>query len=334
MKICVTGGGGFLGRYITEQLCEQGHQIRVFSRGRYPELEQAGIEVFRGDLTEQQGVMDALSGIDAVFHVAAVPGIWGMWETYHSINTLGTEHVINACKYYGIRKLIYTSSPSVVYDGEEHFNADESLPYPETYLCHYPHSKALAEKAVLSANGSELATVALRPHLIWGPRDNHLIPRLIDRAMSGKLMRVGNGTNFVSMAYVENAAKAHLQAFEALEVGSRCAGEAYFINEEQPVPLWKWVDEILALGGLPPVKKSVSTNFAKIAGRGMEAMYSLCGWQSEPRMTRFLASQLSQSHSYSIEKAKRDFGYDPQISYVEGMKRLQPEIEAYVASKG
>jgi 2-alkyl-3-oxoalkanoate reductase len=333
MKICVTGGGGFLGRYIVEQLIEQGHNVRVFSRGTYPELEAMGVELSRGDISDELSVMNALAGVDAVFHVAAIPGIWGKWETYHSINTLGTENVLAACSKHEIGKLIYTSSPSVVYDGEEHFNADESLPYPHSYLCHYPHSKALAEKAVLAANGDKLATVALRPHLIWGPRDNHLIPRLIDRAMSGKLMRVGDGNNVVSMAYVENAAKAHVQAFEALEVGSRCAGEAYFINEPEPVSLWNWVDEILALADLPPVKKSVSSGFAKFAGRGLESIYSLCGWQSEPRMTRFLASQLSQSHSYSIEKAKRDFGYAPAVSYEEGMQRLKPEVLEYVAKR-
>lgn len=333
MKICVTGGGGFLGRYIVEQLQQEGHELRIFSRGAYQELAAQGVEVFQGDLADAGAVSKALHGMEAVFHVAAIPGIWGKWETYHRINTLGTENVIKSCREHGVCKLIYTSSPSVVYDGKEHLNADESLPYPESYLCHYPHSKALAEKAVLAANDETLSTVSLRPHLIWGPRDNHLIPRLIDRSMSGKLMRVGDGTNVVSMAYVENAARAHVQAFHALSPESPCAGEAYFINEPEPVPLWNWVDEILALGGLPPVKKSVPVPVAKAVGHGLEMIYSLCGWQSEPRMTRFLASQLSQSHSYSIEKASRDFGYEPQVSYQEGMNRLRPEVENYVTSK-
>lgn len=332
MDICVTGGGGFLGRYIVEQLAGEGHQVRVFSRGSYPDVAAiAGVEVFQGDIRDREAVDRACAGVEAVFHVAAIPGIWGKWEMYHSINTLGTENVLQACRRHGVRKLIYTSSPSVVFDGKPHLDADESLPYPETFLCHYPHSKSLAEQSVLQANDGKLSTVALRPHLIWGPRDNHLVPRLIDRALTGRLIRVGDGTNVVSMAYVENVATAHVQAFRALSVGSPCAGEAYFINEPAPVRLWEWVDELLSLGGLPPVRRSISQRTARSIGAAMEAAFTLVRRTSEPPMTRFLALQLSQSHSYSIEKAKRDFGYAPAVSMEEGMRRLKPEVERYVS---
>ncbi len=333
MHICVTGGGGFLGRYIVEQLLQNGHHVRIFCRGNYPDLKSLGVEIIQGDLRDPAKVEKAVQGTEAVFHVAAVPGIWGKWETYHSINTLGTQHVIDACRNQGCGRLIYTSSPSVVYDGKPHFNADESLPYPKGYLCHYPHSKALAEKAVLQANDENFSTVALRPHLIWGPRDNHLIPRLLDRAMSGRLIRVGDGTNVVSMSYVENAAAAHIQAFEALSTQSMCAGKAYFINEAEPVPLWSWIDQLLALGGLPPVRRSISPTMARTIGATMEAAFSLFRLSSEPPMTRFLASQLSQSHSYSIENAIQDFGCEPQVTFAEGMQKLEPEVKEYVARK-
>ncbi len=333
MHICVTGGGGFLGRYIVEQLIQKGHSVRIFCRGDYPELISQGVEIAQGDLRDPIAVEQAMQGIEAVFHVAAIPGIWGKWETFYSINTLGTQNVIDACRKQGCGRLIYTSSPSVVYDGKPHFDANESLPYPDRYLCHYPHSKALAEKAVLQTNDQNLSTIALRPHLIWGPRDNHLIPRLLDRAMSGRLIRVGDGSNVVSMAYVENAATAHVQAFETLSTNSPCAGKAYFINEAEPVPLWSWVDQLLALGGIPPVRRSISPTMARTVGAAMEATFSLFRLSSEPPMTRFLASQLSQSHSYSIENAKRDFGYDPQITFTEGMRRLEPEVKDFVARK-
>lgn len=333
MEICVTGGGGFLGRYIVEQLLARGESVRIFSRGDYPELREAGVNVIRGDIRNLEDVDQALAGADAVFHVAAVPGIWGKWETFHSINTLGTDNVLQACRKHGIRKLVHTSSPSVVYDGQPHLNADESLDYPDSYLCHYPHSKALAERAVLESNNESLSTVALRPHLIWGPRDNHLIPRLIDRALSGQLRRIGDGTNVVSMSYVENTAKAHLQAFDALDVGSPCAGKAYFINEPEAISLWDWVNQLLALGGIEPIRKSVSPRVAWTAGYALEGIYSLMGWQTEPRMTRFLASQLSQSHSYSIAAAQRDFGYSPEVTFADGMRRLAPEVQAYADSQ-
>lgn len=330
MKCLVTGGGGFLGLYITEQLVAQGHSVRVLCRAHYPRLEELHVETVRGDIRDAAIVRDACDGIDTVFHTAAVPGIWGPWEHYHGINTHGTQNILDACLEAKVRKLIYTSSPSVIYDGKDHLNADESYPYPDasSYLCHYPHSKAIAERAVLAANGLKgLATAALRPHLIWGPRDNHLIPRLIDRARSGRLRRVGNGQNLISMSYVENAAAAHLQAADRLELGSPVAGQAYFINEPEPVNLWNWVDEILAVAGLPPLTKSISANAAYSIGAVCEAAYSLFRWKSEPPMTRFLALQLSGSHYYSVEKARRDFGYAPAVSIAEGMRRMALGID-------
>ncbi len=327
MRALVTGGGGFLGRYIVEQLLERGDDVRVFTRGAYPELEPAGVDIQRGDLRDPAAVERACRECEAVFHVAAVPGIWGPWEQYHSINTLGTQNVIAACRSAGVARLVYTSSPSVVYDGRPHENADESLPYPESYLCHYPHSKGLAERDVLAANESgRLLTVALRPHLIWGPRDNHLIPRLIQRARSGRLRRVGTGENLISMSYVENSAAAHLQAHDALAETGKPAGKAYFINEKEPVTLWRWIDEILALAEVPPVRKSLSAASARRIGAVCELVYRVLRLPGEPPMTRFLASQLAQSHYYDTTAARRDFGYSEIVSVDEGMRRLGEDV--------
>ncbi|WP_437203886.1 NAD-dependent epimerase/dehydratase family protein [Planctomicrobium sp. SH664] len=328
MRALVTGGGGFLGRYLVELLLDRGEEVRIFSRGSYPELSAQGVDVQQGDLRDAAAVERAVSGMDSVFHVAALPGIWGKWEMFHGINTRGTGHVLQACLKHNVRKLIYTSSPSVVYDGQTHLDADETLPYPARYLCHYPHSKAIAEREVLAANGQQgLLTMALRPHLIWGPRDNHLIPRLIHNARAGKIARIGDGHNLISMSYVENTAAAHLQAHDALNAGARCAGEAYFVNELQPVRLWDWIDELLALAGLPPLQRTVSARTAYCAGAMLEAIFTCLRLSGEPRMTRFLALQLSQSHTYSTEKARRDFGYQPVVSYAEAMRRITPDLQ-------
>ncbi len=327
MKTLVTGGGGFLGRYIVEQLRARGDEVRILSRGRYAELEEIGVESIQGDVRNAAIVEQACRGVDVVFHTAAVAGIWGPWKHYHSINTQGTLNVIAACRVCGVKKLVFTSSPSVVYDGCDHHDADETLPYPTSYLCHYPHTKALAEQAVLAANGDGgLLTTALRPHLIWGPRDNHLIPRLIQKAKAGRLRRVGSGENLISMVYVENAAHAHLLAADALSPESPVGGQAYFINEPAPVNQWGWIDELLVLGGLPPVEKSISANFARRLGAVIEFVYRACGIRSEPPMTRFLAAQLSTSHYYSIERARRDFGFEPIVSVETGMQRIAEEI--------
>jgi nucleoside-diphosphate-sugar epimerase len=330
MKTLVTGGGGFLGLYITEQLVERGDAVRVFCRGEYDRLNELGVECFQGDVRDFYAVSQACEGVECVFHIAAVPGIWGPWKMYHGVNTVGTENVIAACRKQGVSKLIYTSSPSVVFDGSSHLNANETCPYPdeESYLCHYPHSKALAEKAVLQANGKNgLSTVSLRPHLLWGPRDNHLIPKLIRRARSGRLRRVGDGTNLISISYVENAAQAHLQAADALSPDSSVAGEAYFINEPDPVNMWDWIDELLKLAGLPAIQKTISARAAVRLGAVIETVYSVFRIPGEPPMTRFLALQLSGSHSYDVSKAKRDFGYDPKISLEDGMRRVEPDLK-------
>jgi nucleoside-diphosphate-sugar epimerase len=328
MKCVVTGGGGFLGRYIVEQLHARGDEVRVFCRGRYPQLEELGVETRQGDIRDAAAVADACRNAAVVFHVAAVPGVWGPWKTYYSINTEGTLHVIDACRRHGVPKLVYTSSPSVIFDEQPHEGIDETHPYPDesAYLCHYPRSKAIAERAVLAANNDELATVSLRPHLIWGPRDNHLIPRLIQRAKSGRLRRVGDGKNLVSLTYVENAAAAHLQAADALKAGSPVAGQAYFINDPEPVNLWQWIDDLLKRAGLPPVTKSVSAKAAWRIGAALESLYRLLHLPGEPPMTRFVALQLSSSHYYNTAKAVRDFGYQSLVAVKEGMQRLEPDL--------
>ncbi len=326
MKALVTGGGGFLGLYIVEQLRARGDMVRVLCRGQYRRLFDLGVECIAGDLRDKTAVATACRGVDAVFHAAAISGVWGPWRRYYDVNTLGTLHLLEACRSQNVSRLIYTSSPSVVYDGQPHCGADESLPYPAHYLCHYPHSKALAEQAVLAANGNGLATVALRPHLIWGPRDNHLIPRLVARARSGRLRQVGAGDNLISMSYVENAAAAHLLAADRLSPGSNVAGQVYFINEPQPVNLWNWIGELLARAGLPPVSKAISAQAAWRVGGALERLYRVLCLPGEPPMTRFLASQLSSSHYYSVARAERDLSYCPQISLDEGMRRLEPEL--------
>jgi nucleoside-diphosphate-sugar epimerase len=315
--------------YIVEQLIARGDGVRVFCRQHYPRLDEIGAEWFAGDVRDAVAVEKACDGIDVVYHTAALPGIWGPWKRFYGVNTLGTLNVIEGCRRNRVPKLIFTSSPSVVYDLRPHENIDESYPYPDPsqFLCHYPHSKMLAEKAVLEANRDGLSTTALRPHLIWGTRDNHLIPRLLRRAKAGRLVRVGDGTNLVSMTYVENAAVAHLQAEVVLGPGSANAGKAYFINEPQPVNLWDWVDDLLGLAGLPSVTKHISASAAWRAGAILERIYRGLFLPGEPPMTRFLASQLSSSHYYNIAAAKRDFGYSPLLSTEEGTWRLGPELK-------
>lgn len=323
----MTGAGGFLGRYIAEQLVARGDRVRAFSRHQYPELTALGVETVCGDLRHAKDVDKACEGVEIVFHAAGVAGIWGPWDHFYGINTLGTQHVIAGCQRHGVSRLVYTSSPSVTFDGGDQLGIDETAPYPQKWLCHYPHTKALAEQAVLAANGKEgLSTCSLRPHLIWGPRDQHLIPRLLDRASQGKLVRVGDGRNRVDMIYVENAAAAHLLAGDALRPGGSVAGRSYFISQGDPVNCWDWIDQILLSAGKPPVKRAISFKTAWRVGAVLESVSQLFGLTGEPRMTRFLAAQLAKSHYFDMTRAIQDFGYSPRVTTEEGMRRLAESL--------
>ena len=323
MRALVTGGGGFLGEAIVRRLRARGDEVRSLARGDYPALREIGVDVHRGDIGDSEAVHAAAEGCDVVFHVAAKAGIWGPYEEYHRANVVGTENVIGACRAHGIGKLVHTSSPSVVFDGEDQEGVDETTPYPEHFLAHYPRTKAEAERLVLAANDNELATVALRPHLIWGPGDNHLVPRVIARARAGKLRLVGGRpTPAVDSVYIDNAADAHLDAEARLAVGSPVAGKAYFISQGEPVPLSELIDGILGAAELPPVDRSVSPRAAYVVGSMLEAVYGLFRIESEPVMTRFLARQLATAHWFDISAAKEELGYEPKVDISEGLERL------------
>lgn len=328
MKAVVTGGGGFLGGAVTRLLRQRGDSVRSFTRSRYPWLDELGVEQSLGDLAKLEDVEQAVTGCDVVFHVAAKAGVWGRYSAFFDTNVTGTQNVIAACKKHGVRRLVYTSTPSVVHAGKDVEGANESLPYPKHFEAYYSETKARAEKAVLAANGPDLATVSLRPHLIFGPGDPHLIPRIVAAAKAGKLKRIGTKTVTVDVTYIDNAAQAHLDAADRLDIGTPPAGKAYFLSNGEPVELWPFIARVLAEAGAPPVTKSVSAWKARLAGRVMEVLYWLLPLPGEPPMTRFVASQMSTSHWYDISAARRDLGYDPKVSVEEGLKRLGERLRA------
>lgn len=318
----VTGATGFLGKYVLRQWVARGDRARVLVRRAESEFTDLGAEVVLGDIRDRDVVTQACEGVDVVIHVAGLAGYWGKWCDYHAVNVLGTRNILHGCRVHGVGRLVYTSSPSVTFDGRDQCGVDESVPYPRRWLCHYSHSKAMAEQEILSANGTgELRTCALRPHLIWGPGDRHLTVRLLSRARAGKLRKIGPGTNRIDTVYVENAAAAHLQAADALAAG-RAAGQAYFISQGEPVGCWQWIDRLLQLDGLPPVGRSISLAGAWGLGAVCELLFRWLPLRAEPPMTRFVALQLARSHYFDIGRARTDLGYEPTVSTEEGLRRL------------
>ena len=330
MKAVVFGGGGFLGGAISRRLLVAGAQVRVFGRRPYPGAAAAGCECVQGDVTDWAAVRRAVQGCDVVFHAAAKVGLWGRYEDYFRVNVDGTKNVIHACHDAGVPKLVFTSSPSVVFDGGDCEGGNESLPYPARFDSDYSRTKAMAEQMVLSANGAVVATVALRPHLIWGPGDTNLLPRLV--AQQKKLKRIGDFNKRVDTTYIDDAAEAHYLAAARLGPKSPIAGKAYFISQGDPRPLWFMVNGLLAAAGQPPVQRQAPLWAAKAAASVYEAWWTLRKREDEPPLTRFLLAQLTTAHWFDISAARRDLGYVPTVKIEDGLARLKAWLAATPAA--
>jgi 2-alkyl-3-oxoalkanoate reductase len=334
MKVLVTGGGGFLGRAIVQRLRERGDNVRTFQRGRHADLESLGIECFRGNLGDLDSLARAIEGCEIVFHVAAKVGVWGPYREFYNANVVGTRNVLELCKHYRVAKLVYTSSPSVVFNGNDDEGINESAPYPPRYLSSYPRTKAEAERLVLAANSEHLATIALRPHLIWGPGDTQILPRVLKLAHARRLRLVGDGRNLVDSTYIDNAAAAHLLTVDRLTSLAPCAGRAYFITNGEPLPLAELLGKFLRAASLTPEIHSVRPAFAYFLGAVLENLHRVLRLSGEPLMTRFVARELATAHWFDISAARKDLGYEPAISIEEGMNRLGRflQLSASVAS--
>jgi nucleoside-diphosphate-sugar epimerase len=327
--VLVTGGTGFLGRRIVERLLSQGRSVAVLGRTAAPDLEARGVRFIRADLSDAAAVRAAIAGRETVFHVAAKVGVWGKYADFFTANVLGTRAVLAGCREHGVRRLVYTSTPSVVYNGRDLAGADESLPLTTTCPSAYPLTKAAAESEVLAAHSPGLSTVALRPHLIWGPGDPHLVPRVLAQARKGRLRIVGEGRNRVDMVHVENAADAHIAAEEALlAADSRAGGKAYFITNNEPVVLWQWINDLLTGVGQPPVTRRVPLWAASLVGAACEAAWGVLHLRGEPAMTRFVAAELAKDHWFDGSAAARDLRYAPRISMERGMAELKRALSS------
>jgi nucleoside-diphosphate-sugar epimerase len=326
--ILVTGGSGFLGGAVVRRLVARGEAVRSLQRQDSPALRELGVDVVRADLADRDAVIQAAKGCDAVIHIAAKTGVWGPYADYYRANVLGTRNVLEACAANDIRRLVYTSTPSVIHAGGDVEGVDERAPLATHFETAYPATKADAERLILAANGPELGTVILRPHLIWGPDDPQLTARILARGKAGRLRLVGSGLKRIDSIYIDNAVDAHLLALDRIAPGAGCAGKAYFITQGEPMPQRDLINGILKAGGLPPCGKSISPKAAYAIGLVMEIIWRALNRQDEPLMTRFVAKQLATAHWYDISAAKRDLGYEPAISVAQGLQILEKSLSA------
>ena len=322
MKIFVTGGGGFLGQAVIRQLLARGDQVVTLNRSAYPALESLGVDCRQGDIADPDAVLSAAAGCEAVIHVAAKAGPGLHAPDFERPNVTGTENVLGACARHGVGLLVYTSSPSVVHGGGDIENGDESLPYPDHFQAPYPETKARAERLVLGANGEKLKTCALRPHLIWGPGDNQLLPRLIEKNRAGRL-RLPDPTKLIDTVYIDNAAAAHVLALDNLAGPGSAAGKAYFISNGEPLANGEIIARLLEAAGETPNIGTVPPGLAMTIAGAVEGLWRLTRRRSDPPLSRFVVEHLATAHWYNLQAAKRDLGYVPTVSITEGLERLR-----------
>ncbi|MFH5802482.1 NAD-dependent epimerase/dehydratase family protein [Alienimonas sp. DA493] len=330
----VTGGGGLLGGAVVRRLRASGTPVRVLSRRPLPELEELGAEVFLGDLEDRPSLLAACEGVCGVVHSGARPGIDAPLRQFLGPNVAGTRHVIDGCLARRVRTLVHVSSPSVVFDGTPHEGADERLPLPDRGLASYPHSKLLAERDALRADRTRgLRTVAVRPHLIWGPGDRHVLPALVAAAQAGRVPSIGGANPLIAPTFVENAAAAIVQTLFALPNRPEGAGRPYFLNDLPPVRLHEFVRRVAEEAGLePPALRRLPGPLATAAGKTATLAWRALRRPDEPPLTAFAVAQLRVAHWYRTD-ALRQFGAWEAVEPEEAWRRTRPFLRRLAGEK-
>lgn len=315
MEILVTGGTGFLGQHLAGALLENGHHVRLLGRdfAQVQALVAAGAMPVVADLRAREAVSAACAGVEVVYHVGALSAPWGRRADFYEINVGGTKAVLAGCRQAGVRRLIYVSSPSVVFDGRDQHNLSEDAPYPRRFASVYSLTKKLGEDLV-NAAAARMQVVILRPKAIFGPGDRSLLPRLITVARQKRLPQIGDGRNLVDLTYVENVVQALVLALDA----NKAVGRIYTITNDEHVLLWDVIYSVLGRLGLATNLRQVPLAAALAAAGLMELRAVLTG--EEPLLTRYTAAILGRTQTYDIRAARCDLGYVPRISVSDGVE--------------
>ncbi len=316
MRVLVTGSSSLLGRLLVARLLERGDKVSVLQR---QPADLAGVEEVLGSVADPTAVRLAITGCDAVVHVAAKVGIVGSWGEFAEANIVGTRVVVHAALDAGVARFVHVSSPSAAHSGSALVGAEAGPANPTTARGHYAKSKAEAERIALDANSSSMSVVAVRPHLIWGPGDTQLVGRIVERARQRRLAYVGSGAALIDSTYIDNAADALMAAIDRAEAA---AGEALVVSNGEPRPIGELVDSIVAAHGLAPPRVRVPRSLAFAGGWVAERAWRSLRLDGEPPMTTFLAEQLGTAHWFDQRRTRELLGWTPQVSIDQGIDRL------------
>ncbi len=315
MKVLVTGGTSLLGAGVARLLHERGEDVTVMQRSP----SGMGMAEILGDIGDTDALEAAARGADAVVHLAARVAATGSWSDFETVNVRGTADVLGAAIAAGVSRFVYVSSPSVAHQGQSLVGAGAAPANPATARGYYARSKAEAERVALAGNTKALSVVAIRPHLVWGPGDQQLVGRVVERARQGRLAIVGSGTALIDSTYIDNAVDALVAALDrAPELG----GRAFVVSNGQPRPVREMLNRIVAAAGLPPPTLQVPAAVARAGGRVVEAWWDRRDRQDDPPMTSFLAEQLATAHWFDQRETRRALQWEPQVDLAEGFRRL------------
>ena len=324
MRVLLTGATGFLGRVLARRFADAGHTVAALVREPDAALGERGIEQIEGDVTSLDRMITAAAGCDAVVHTAARVAPLGRIEDYYDVNVAGTNHVLAACEYNDVRSLVFTSCAGVVIDRGDLNGVNEMQRVPARAPSPYLATKALAEQHVLAANGPKLATVAIRPHLLWGPGEPRLLPRLASLARKGKLRLFGEPSRRIDTCYVDNAADAHLAALDRIEPGASIAGNAYFVTQGEPATVEGFLNGLLRAAGFPAETRRVSPGIARLLASTASLRHALTG--HEPLVTDDSLALFGKSAWFNIAAARRELGYAPRVAMAEGFARVSAHL--------
>jgi len=327
VKVLVTGASGFLGRAVAAAISEAGHEVRTFQRrpSGLPGVEDVHGSITTPADTPYAGLAYAVSGMDAVVHLAAKVSLTGDPAEFEAVNVEGTRAVLQAAAQAGAARFVYVSSPSVAHAGSSIMGSDALSASPGQARGHYARTKARAELLALAAEAPGFSVVAVRPHLVWGPGDTQLIDRIVDRARRGRLPLLGHGAALIDTTYVDNAASAILAALDAAE---RVHGESYVITNGEPRPVAELLAGICGAADVAAPQWRVPASAARGAGSLIEAVWRRRPGIDEPPMTRFLAEQLSTAHWFDQRRTRADLAWQPAVSLDEGFERLAAHYRA------
>ena len=322
MRVLVTGTSGMLGRGVALALAARGDRVTVLQR-RSAGL---GLPEVLADVADAGAIRTAVAGHDAVVHLAAKVNVVGPEAEYLRVNVGGTRAVVDACLAAGVDRLVHVSSPSVAHTGRSIVGRGADPADPETASGPYARSKALAERVALGGDSSELAVVAIRPHLVWGPGDRQLIARVVERARRGRLPLIGSGAALIDTTYVSNAVDALVAALDRC---TEARGRALVVTNGEPRPVAEMLIAVCRAAGVRVPTRHVPVRLARLGGAGVESLWTLrnrispATEQEDPPLTRFLVEQMSTAHWFDQRLTHEVLDWRPRVTLDEGLIELE-----------